>query len=123
MKPPAAQLSNVSLQYGKVKALDDLTLTIPGGCMVGLIGPDGVGKSSLLALLSCAKKIQQGQIQVLENDISDRHVRNALLPRIAYMPQGLGKTFTRPFPLQKTSISLHGCLDRMPLKGSSGLMN
>ena len=91
MKPPAAQLSHVSLQYGKVKALDDLTLTIPGGCMVGLIGPDGVGKSSLLSLLSCAKKIQKGQIQVLESDISDTSVRNALLPRIAYMPQGLGK--------------------------------
>ncbi len=91
MKPSAAQLSHVSLQYGKVKALDDLTLTIPGGCMVGLIGPDGVGKSSLLSLLSCAKKIQEGQIQVLESDISDTSVRNALLPRIAYMPQGLGK--------------------------------
>lgn len=91
MKPPAAQLTHVSLQYRKVKALDDLTLTIPGGCMVGLIGPDGVGKSSLLSLLSCAKKIQQGEIQILENNISDSRIRNALLPRIAYMPQGLGK--------------------------------
>ncbi len=91
MEPPVARLSNVSLQYGKVKALDDLTLTIPGGCMVGLIGPDGVGKSSLLALLSCAKKIQEGAIKVLGQDISDSAIRNALLPRIAYMPQGLGK--------------------------------
>ncbi len=91
MEPPVARLSNVSLQYGKVKALDDLTLTIPSGCMVGLIGPDGVGKSSLLALLSCAKKIQQGTIEVLGQDISDSTIRNALLPRIAYMPQGLGK--------------------------------
>ena len=53
----AAKLEGVTLQYGDVKALDDVTLEIPGGCMVGLIGPDGVGKSSLLSLISCAKKI------------------------------------------------------------------
>ena len=91
MASAAAQLTDVSLKYGKVTALDNLTLTIPAGCMVGLIGPDGVGKSSMLSLISCAKKIQQGQIQVLDNDISDSSIRNALLPRIAYMPQGLGK--------------------------------
>ena len=61
MTPFAAQLTHVSLQYGDIKALDDLTLTIPSGKMIGLIGPDGVGKSSLLSLLSCAKKIQNGQ--------------------------------------------------------------
>lgn len=87
----AAKLEGVSLQYGDVKALDDVTLDIPGGCMVGLIGPDGVGKSSLLSLVSCAKKIQTGHIEVLDEDISNTRIRNALLPRVAYMPQGLGK--------------------------------
>ncbi len=87
----AAKLEGVSLQYGDVMALDDVTLDIPGGCMVGLIGPDGVGKSSLLSLVSCAKKIQKGHIEVLDEDISNTRIRNALLPRVAYMPQGLGK--------------------------------
>ena len=87
----AAKLEGVSLHYKDVTALDDVSLEIPGGCMVGLIGPDGVGKSSLLALISCARKIQQGHIEVLGEDISDTRIRNALLPRVAYMPQGLGK--------------------------------
>ncbi|EEO27250.1 ribosome-associated ATPase/putative transporter RbbA [Oxalobacter paraformigenes] len=87
----AAKLENVALQYGDVTALDDVTLEIPGGCMVGLIGPDGVGKSSLLSLISCARKIQKGRIEVLGEDIGDAKIRNALLPRVAYMPQGLGK--------------------------------
>jgi ribosome-dependent ATPase len=65
--------------------------SLPAGGMVGLIGPDGVGKSSLLALLAGARKIQQGQIEVLNADISDHHMRDMLLPRIAYMPQGLGR--------------------------------
>lgn len=87
----AAKLEGVSLHYKDVTALDDVSLEIPGGCMAGLIGPDGVGKSSLLALISCARKIQQGRIEVLGEDISDTGIRNALLPRVAYMPQGLGK--------------------------------
>ena len=43
--------------------------------MVGLIGPDGVGKSSLLALVSGARQIQSGQVEVLGGDIADRHFR------------------------------------------------
>ena len=38
-----AQLDGVTHRYGKLTALDAVTLTLPAGCMVGLIGPDGVG--------------------------------------------------------------------------------
>ncbi len=87
----AARLENVSLHYKEVTALDNVSLEIPGGCMVGLIGPDGVGKSSLLALISGARKIQKGQVEVLGTNMRIQHDRNRLLPQIAYMPQGLGK--------------------------------
>jgi len=89
--PSIARLSGVSLRYGKTLALDDVSLDIPADCMVGLIGPDGVGKSSLLALLAGARARQQGTLEVLGGDIADRHHRNTVCPRIAYMPQGLGK--------------------------------
>ena len=59
--------------------------------MVGLIGPDGVGKSSLLALVAGARRIQQGRVEVLGGDMADAGFRRAACPRIAYMPQGLGK--------------------------------
>ncbi|MCH2339895.1 ribosome-associated ATPase/putative transporter RbbA [Pseudomonas sp. NPDC047963] len=85
------QVAGVSLQYGKTRALDELTLSLPARCMVGLIGPDGVGKSSLLALISGARKLQQGALQVLGGDIADAGHRRRVCPRIAYMPQGLGK--------------------------------
>ncbi|MCQ4297809.1 ribosome-associated ATPase/putative transporter RbbA [Pseudomonas stutzeri] len=88
---PVAQIDGVSLQYGKSRALDDLSLALPARCMVGLIGPDGVGKSSLLALIAGARKLQQGRVQVLEGDMGDAGHRRAVCPRIAYMPQGLGK--------------------------------
>ena len=68
-----------------------ITLDLPAGCMVGLIGPDGVGKSSLMALVAGARKIQQGRVEVLGGDMADAGFRRDACPRIAYMPQGLGK--------------------------------
>ncbi|EMM7969441.1 TPA: ribosome-associated ATPase/putative transporter RbbA [Pseudomonas aeruginosa] len=86
-----ASLAGVSLCYGQTRAVDDVSLEIPANRMVGLIGPDGVGKSSLLALLAGARKMQDGEIQVLGGDMRDVRHRRAVCPRIAYMPQGLGK--------------------------------
>ncbi|WP_028226406.1 ribosome-associated ATPase/putative transporter RbbA [Paraburkholderia ferrariae] len=85
------RLRGVSLRYGRVSALDDVTLDIPAGCMAGLIGPDGVGKSSLLALAAGARAIQQGEVGVLGGDMASARHRDAVCPRIAYMPQGLGR--------------------------------
>ncbi len=90
-RPLVARLSAVSQRYGAVAALDGLDLALPAGCMVGLIGPDGVGKSSLLALISGARQIQSGRVEVLGGDIGERRFRASVQPRIAYMPQGLGK--------------------------------
>lgn len=89
--PPVASLSDVGLRYGKTQALDGINLDIPAGRMVGLIGPDGVGKSSLLALVAGARAVQQGKVMVLGGDMASRRHRDAVCPRIAYMPQGLGK--------------------------------
>ncbi|MFL9879978.1 ribosome-associated ATPase/putative transporter RbbA [Herbaspirillum rhizosphaerae] len=88
---PVARLSGVSLVLGKTQALDGINLSIPAGCMVGLIGPDGVGKSSLLSLLAGARRLQLGQVDVLGGNMSDSRHRDRTCPRIAYMPQGLGK--------------------------------
>ncbi|MAM12105.1 MAG: hypothetical protein CML23_16990, partial [Rhizobiaceae bacterium] len=66
-----ARLEGVSLLYRKTTALNDISLDIPAGCMAGLIGPDGVGKSSLLSLIAGARKVQTGAVSVLGGDISD----------------------------------------------------
>jgi ribosome-dependent ATPase len=87
----AARLQAVSHRYGETVALDDVTLTLPTGGMVGVIGPDGVGKSTLLGLIAGARKIQSGRVDVLGGDIADSRHRKSVCPRIAYMPQGLGK--------------------------------
>ncbi len=91
MSAPVARLESVGLAYGKTRALDRITLDVPSGRMVGLIGPDGVGKSSLLSLIAGARRVQTGHVDVLGGDIADAAHRRATCSRIAYMPQGLGK--------------------------------
>jgi len=88
---PVARLQGVSLHYGKVVALGTIDLDLPAGRMIGLLGPDGAGKSSLLALLAGARKVQSGSVQVLGGDMAGARHRESVCPHISYMPQGLGK--------------------------------
>ena len=87
----AARLEAVTHRYGKTTALDAVSLELPVGGMTGFIGPDGVGKSTLLALIAGAREIQEGRVEALGGDMGARRHRDAVQPRIAYMPQGLGK--------------------------------
>jgi ribosome-dependent ATPase len=88
---PVVSISSLEQRYGKTTALNKVTLDIPAGRMVGLIGPDGVGKSTLLSIIAGARAIQNGQVTVLGGDIANTAHRTAICPNIAYMPQGLGK--------------------------------
>ena len=85
------RISALSHRYGGTSAVEAVDLEIPAGCMVGFIGPDGVGKSTLLSLIAGARKIQTGMVEVLSGDMRSEAHRNAVSPQIAYMPQGLGK--------------------------------
>ncbi len=86
-----ARLQHVGHRYGATVALDDVSVELPAGRMVGLVGPDGVGKSTLLGLVAGARKIQSGRVTALGGDMADERHRRRACPRIAYMPQGLGK--------------------------------
>jgi ribosome-dependent ATPase len=88
---PVARLDNITQRYGRAVALDAVSVALPAGCMVGLIGPDGVGKSTLLGIVAGARQIQSGRAEVLGGDIADTAHRTAVCARIAYMPQGLGR--------------------------------
>jgi ribosome-dependent ATPase len=87
----AASLKGVTHRYGKTVALDNVTIEIPAGRMTGLIGPDGVGKSTLLGLIAGVRKIQTGEVRALDGDLKDAAFRQGAYARIAYMPQGLGR--------------------------------
>ncbi|VVE21929.1 ribosome-associated ATPase/putative transporter RbbA [Pandoraea terrigena] len=90
--PPVVHVADVTLRYGrKTLALDNVCLDLPACRMVGLIGPDGVGKSTLLSLIAGARRVQTGTVEALGGNMASRAHRDRVCPRIAYMPQGLGK--------------------------------
>lgn len=139
------KIKDVSHFYKKTKALENITLDIPAGCIVGLIGPDGVGKSTLLSIIAGVRKIQSGSVEVLGGDIGSASFRKKISSRIAYMPQGLGKNlymllsvyenlefFARLFGLERSvrekridellkSIGLYEFKDRAAGKLSGGM--
>src|SRR6478672_7444215 len=86
-----AKIECVSHRYGKTLALDNVTLDIPAGQMIGMIGPDAAGKSTLLGLIAGVRIIQEGRVNVFGGNMADQGYRNSQIGRIAYMPQGLGK--------------------------------
>ena len=86
-----ARINSLSHKYGNIIALENITLDIPAGKMIGFIGPDGVGKSTLLSIISGVKIIQTGEVEVLGGNIKDKNYRRQICAKIAYMPQGLGK--------------------------------
>ncbi len=88
---PPARLQAVTHRYGRTTALVGVSLDLPAGALVGFIGPDGVGKSTLLGLIAGARQIQEGRVEALGGDMAGRRHREAVQPRIAYMPQGLGR--------------------------------
>jgi ribosome-dependent ATPase len=84
-------LEGVSHVYARGKALDDVTLEIRQGTTTAIVGHDGVGKSTLLGLMSGVRRIQTGTVCVLGGDMRSPQHRDAVATRIAFMPQGLGK--------------------------------
>ena len=91
MTAAIARAKNVSHRYGATVALADVSIDIPARIMVGVIGPDGVGKSTLLGLIAGVKKIQHGEIAVFDKNVVDQKTLREIRGRIAYMPQGLGR--------------------------------
>src|SRR5580692_5602127 len=86
-----ARVEAVSHRYGATIALDDVTIDVPARKMVGVIGPDGVGKSTLLALISGVRTIQSGKVVVFDQNVANGAHLKSIRGRIAYMPQGLGR--------------------------------
>ena len=108
--PHAVQIQTLSHIYNKkTQALDNISLEIPRGETVGLIGPDGVGKSTLLSIIAGVRKIKTGSVRVLGGDMANKHDRQDLSHRIAYMPQGLGKNLYPTLTVQE-NIDFHARL-------------
>lgn len=97
----AIDVKNVLHSYKDKSVLNDISLNIITGSKTAFIGPDGVGKSTILSLISGAKILQSGCIKVLGADISNSKERINVQEQIAYMPQGLGRNLYPTLSVQE----------------------
>lgn len=85
MTEPSVRLHHVTVRYGGTKALRDVSLSVPSGKIVGLLGPSGAGKTTLIRLIVGRLKPTTGQAMVLDYPAGNRKLRG----RVGYMTQGV----------------------------------
>lgn len=107
--PPIVELENVSFSYGDTPVLSHVNLSIDSHDFVGIIGPNGGGKTTLLKLLMGFLKPTSGQIKIFGN------TPQTAKQQIAYVPQT--QKFDREFPISVFELVLSGRLSKLPWYG------
>ena len=85
---PAIEVANLTKKYGETVAVENLSLTVPGGTMFGFLGPNGSGKSTTIGCLTGLLDPNAGEIRILGEPFHDGAV--ALKRRMGVMPETLG---------------------------------
>ena len=83
---PALEVAGLSLSYGAVKAVVDVSFSVQPGRTLGLIGPNGAGKTTVMDLVSGFVRPDEGSIKVSGEDVTG-------LPPYARARRGLGRSF------------------------------
>jgi branched-chain amino acid transport system ATP-binding protein len=87
---PMINASNLNTYYGDSHILRDVSLELPAGCALGLLGRNGMGKSTLLKTIMGLVKPRSGSVQVLGQDMTARPPYEVARLGIAYVPEGRG---------------------------------
>src|SRR6185369_1175710 len=82
---PAVELRHVTKFYGQFKAVDDVSFSLPAGCIYGFLGPNGAGKTTTIRMILDIIKPTSGEITLLGHRcaLDVRH-------RIGYLPEEKG---------------------------------
>lgn len=82
---PAVVIDSATMRFGDDTAVDAISLTVPTGTILGVIGPSGAGKTTTVRMLTGALSPTEGEVRVLGED--PRRFRRQTRERIGYMPQ------------------------------------
>jgi ABC-2 type transport system ATP-binding protein len=104
---PAVETVDLAKQYGRVRALDGLTMTIERGEVFGLLGPNGAGKTTVVKLLLGLARSSGGGGRVLGAPLGDLSTRR----RIGYLPELFRY---QPWMRAREVLALHCDLARLP---------
>ncbi len=113
MEKPAVILENVFFSYQNTPVLKDVTFQIASGEFIGIIGPNGGGKTTLLKIIMGFLKPASGKIEILG------HPASSMEAGVAYVPQSM--RFDRQFPISVLELVLSGRLAHLPWHGQYSL--
>jgi zinc transport system ATP-binding protein len=113
LRPPIIVLNNLSFAYQNHPVLTKVCLEIYRGEFVGVIGPNGGGKTTLLKLIMGFLKPTQGSREIFGDTTSLSHSQS--FPRLAYVPQT--PRFDKAFPITVEEVVSSGLLSELPWYG------
>ena len=87
---PVVALAGIGKRYGRMLAVDDVSLKVERGQLYGLIGADGAGKSSLMKMVAGVLAHDCGTVEVFGVRIDSERAAERVKARLGFMPQGLG---------------------------------
>jgi branched-chain amino acid transport system ATP-binding protein len=87
---PALELQGVSVSYGSMRALSNIDLVVPHGCVVALLGANGAGKTTMLRTISGLVRPDWGRIRVGGRDISATAPHTIAALGVCHVPEGRG---------------------------------
>ena len=66
-------VENISKNYGKIRALNEVSFSVPKGCVFGILGPNGSGKTTLLGIIMNVLKATSGSYKLFDENTTDAH--------------------------------------------------
>ncbi|BDZ46201.1 ABC transporter ATP-binding protein [Naasia aerilata] len=84
------ELEHVAAAYGPVQVLEDVSLSVPEGSAVGILGANGAGKTTTLRAISGTVRVPSGSIRFKGNDIRGKRPELVAALGIAHVPEGRG---------------------------------
>ena len=82
------RIEGISAYYGNIAALQDVSVQVPQGKIVSIIGANGAGKSTLLKVISGLMPSRRGRITYLDDDISQLRAHRIVSLGISQVPEG-----------------------------------
>ena len=110
MSSPVIEVEGVTVRYGDMMALDDVSLKVDKGDVVGVVGPNGGGKSTLLKAIIGSVPLSAGKVKLFGEDLA----RFKGFDRIGYVSQNAIQ-FDPIFPATVREIVTLGCMQRARL--------
>ena len=110
------QITDLSFSFGKTRVLENLNLTVPDGCIMGLVGINGAGKSTLFRLLTSIYTAESGSISYDGIPPQDEHLRK----KVYFLPDD---PYFSLHTTMKSMLEIYKCMYDVDMEKYNRLKN